>query len=399
MRFNMKSIIFFLTLLLLIFLGSIDAYPESVRGVTNTTIKIGVIMDITGPTSGDIGHPLTAAFRNYAKYINDNGGIFGRKAKLVVEDDRYSIPAAIAGFKKLVFKDQVFALIGPGSSGGNRVLFKQFAKHRVPNMSVAPAKEVVRPLKKYVFLSVNLYDDHLGVIFDYILNELKPEKPKITFVYFDAESGRSALESMKKWAEYFNFEFDTEIISMGALDATSQAMNIRRKKSTIVAIHHTSPATAALLRDLRRYGLDIPVFGTAIAIKGDTVKIARTASRNSFGALPFITWNEDTEGSVKMKEISSQAENKYCNGIYIIGWVASINLYEGLKRAGRDLSIEKLITGLESIRNFDTGGLCGPVNFSPTDHQGIYHSKLYKADPENGRVVPITDWRLPPEIK
>ena len=104
MRFANSFYKCFLAFGFIILFGSSDAYPEPVRGVTDTTIKIGVIMDLTGPTAGDIGLPITEALKNYTRHINDKGGIFGRKVKLIVEDDRYAIPAGIAAFKKLFFQ-------------------------------------------------------------------------------------------------------------------------------------------------------------------------------------------------------------------------------------------------------------------------------------------------------
>jgi len=95
-------------------------YAEEVRGVTDTTIKIGAILDQTGPIAGDITLPAAEGFRNYARHVNDKGGIFGRKIKVIVEDDHYSIPAGIAAFKKLLFKDEIFALLGPGNTGGGK---------------------------------------------------------------------------------------------------------------------------------------------------------------------------------------------------------------------------------------------------------------------------------------
>ena len=77
----------------------------------------------------------------------------------------------------------------------------------------------------------------------------------------------------------------------------------------------------------------------------------------------------------------------------------SIVLYEGIKRAGKDITIEGFVSALEGIRDLDTKGLSGPISFSPTNHKGVYHSKLYKADPKSGKLIPITDWRLPPSKK
>ena len=405
-RVNILSNYFIISQVLILsvmFMGYTNTYSKSVRGVTDTSIKIGLISDQTGPIAGDIGLPVTDALRIYTQYINDKGGIFGRKAIVLVEDDRYAIPAAIAAFKKLVFKDRIFILIGPVSTGGNKALFSQIDKNEVPNISVAPDEAMINPLRKYTFMPFNLYDDQLGVIFNYIVKDLKQKNIKITFVYFDAESGKVALASTEKWAKFFNFKFDTEIINLGSLDATSQVMSIKRKKPTHIVIHHGSPGMVVLLRDLKKFGLHTPVFGTTIACTEDTVKMARSASKNSIGAHPFCSWHDDFEGPIKMREITLKyrpnAKKKSRSMMYTAGWVASTTVYEGIKKAGRDLNVESVLRGLEAITNLDTKGLSGPINFSPTNHKGVEHSKLYEADPESGRLIPITDWRKAPVRK
>ncbi|MDY7034010.1 MAG: ABC transporter substrate-binding protein [Thermodesulfobacteriota bacterium] len=94
----------------------VSGYANEGRGVTDTTIKIGGIADHTGPVA-TICTPIIEALKNYTRHINDQGGIHGRKIKLLMEDDRYSIPAGVAAFKKLVYKDKVLALLGPVSIG------------------------------------------------------------------------------------------------------------------------------------------------------------------------------------------------------------------------------------------------------------------------------------------
>lgn len=382
---------------------NVTGQSESVRGVTETIIKLGAIIDQTGPAAGDVGLPVTEALKIYTRYINDKGGIFGRKVKLIIEDDRYSIPAGIAAFKKLLFKDQIFGLVGPCSVGEAKTLLRQIEQRKIPNIALAPDEAIVNPSRRYVFLPFNLYDDQLGVIFDYIVNDLKSEKIDIIFVYPDVESGKVALAGTRKWAEYFNLDFNTEIVNPGALDATSQAMSIKRRKPTHIILHHGSSGAAMLLRDLKKFGLDIPVYGTLVTCAEDTVRMAGHASKNYIGAHPFSSWYDDLEGPAKLRHITLQykpgTEKPYRTKIYTAGWVASMILYEAFNRTGKDLNTENWVEAMENIRDLDTGGLSGPVSFSPTNHKGFCHSKLYKADPESGRLVPITEWRKPQEIE
>ena len=78
--------------------------------------------------------------------------------------------------------------------------------------------------------------------------------------------------------------------------------------------------------------------------------------------------------------------------LYSQGWFQSIILAEGMKRAGRKLNNESLISAIETIKDFDTGGIAGPVTFSPEDHKGNNLLKLYKADIDKGYFVPVSGW-------
>lgn len=388
--------------LIMTLLLSTSVYPESVRGVTDATIKIGGILDQTGPVAGDITVPITKAFRNYIRFVNDNGGIFGRKIKFIVEDDRYSIPVGVAAFRKLVYKDKIFALFGPASTGEAKALFGQIQKLKIPNLTGAPDEVQVKPLKRYIFMPFNVYHDHLGVIFDYIINDLKQKDLKVTFIYFDAESGKVALASARKWAKFFNFHLDTEVINMGALDAASQVMSIKRKKPTHIVIHHGAPGTIALLRDMKKFNLGIPVYGTLITCIEDTVRMAGNSSKNYIGAQIVSSWHEDYPGINKMREVTLKyhpgTETANRTKMYTLGWLFASIFHEGIKRAGRDLNGESLVEAWESIQDMDTGGVAGPVGFSPTDHQGVHYTKLFRAEPKSKTLIPITGWRKTPKI-
>ncbi|MDY7031596.1 MAG: ABC transporter substrate-binding protein [Thermodesulfobacteriota bacterium] len=396
-----KLLIVCMLISVVIHFGVNNGNCEPVRGVTDTTIKIGGILDQTGPIAGDIGLPVTEAIKVYTRHINDSGGVFGRKIKFIVEDDRYSIPAGIAAFKKLLFKDKIFLMVGPASVGETKVLFGQIKKLKVPTITGAPDESAINPLKKYIFMTFNVYDDQIGAIFDYIVNDLKPEKIDISLVYFDAESGKVALRSTKKWAQFFNLDFKKEIIGMGALDATSQIMSMKRNKPTHIIVHHGSPGAIVLLRELKKFGMNIPVYGTMVTCTEDTVRMAGSASKNYMGAHPFSSWYDEMEGPAEMRSVTLKykpgSEKPYRSKIYTLGWSMAVVLYEGLQRVGKDLNTQSFLSAMEGIKNLDMKGLCGPMSFSASNHKGLDYSRFYKADPASGKLIPVGDWRKPPQ--
>ena len=380
------------------------SFSETVRGVTDTTVKIGMIADMTGPIAS-VTAILGEATRNYTRYINDKGGIHGRKVISLVEDDHYSIPLGIAAFKKLVFKDGVFALMGPYHTASIKAIFGQMEKLKIPNIAFLPQPSMVNPIKRYMFTTGEFYDDDFGVIFEYIMNELKPRDMKIAFVTFDGESGKEVFDSLKKWTQFFNYKdpIQREIIPMGAMEASSQVMSLKRKEITHILVHHSVSGAALLLRELRKFGLKTPVFASLLSCSEDTVKLAGEASKNYIGAHGLSSWYDDLPGMKNVREITLKyhpgTDKPWRSKYYTAGWIVMTLLHEGMARAGRDLTPDSFVQALESIKNFNTQGLSGSVTFSPTDHKGFSSVKLFKADPSSGKLIPITDWRNPPRIQ
>ena len=391
----------FLVLILLISQGNL-AYSKEARGVTKDSIIIGSIADHTGPTS-NIGVVMVEAYRIFFRHINDEGGINGRKIKLVAEDSRYSIPASIAAFKKLLFKDQMLALLGPVSIGETKVLFRHIEKEKIPTLPWAPDESVMKPYKRYVFPTSGFYDNEWGVTLDYIVNKLKAKNPKIAMATVDVKSGKVVRASAVAWAKSYGLKLHHETIPISAIDVTSQVLSMKRAGVTHILIHHVAPGAAAVLKDMKKFDLDVPMFGTSATCTEDVIRIAGDASKNYVGASPYSSWYEKSPGMAKVRKISLKynpgAEKSYSIKSYTLGWVIPLILCEGIKRAGKDLDGEKLVAALETIKDLDTKGICGLITYTPTMHYGLNYNKLFKADPKSGKLIPITGWKLPPAKK
>ncbi|MDY6968193.1 MAG: ABC transporter substrate-binding protein [Spirochaetota bacterium] len=400
-RFLQSLLVLFVALIthILIFSHSDLVYAKKARGVSKDTIKIGVIIDLTGPTS-NIGVVMVEAYKNYTRYINDEGGIYGRKLKIIIEDDRYSIPAGISAFKKLVFKDQTLAILGPISIGETKVLFRHIAKNKIPTLPWAPDRSIMNPYKRYIFPTNGFYDNEWGVIYDHIINTLKPKKLKLAMATVDVESGKVVIDSAKDWAKFYGQKLHLETLPISAIDVTSQILGMKRARVTHVLAHHVAPGIATVLKDMKKFGFNLPLFGLSASCTEDILRIAGDASKNYVGASPYSSWYEESPGMAKLRKISMKynpdAEKAYRIKSYSMGWVVAEILLEGLRRAGKNVNGEKLVTALETIKDFDTKGICGLITYTPQMHYGLKFNKLFRADPKSNRLIPITKWKLPP---
>ena len=396
----MKKVVLVLvvTLVVSLTLFCVHTVNAEVRGVTDKTIKIGLIFAMTGP-GADLGVQLVNAIRTHTRYINDKGSVNGRQLNLIVEDDRYSIPPAIAALKKLVYKDRIFAMIGPSSASLVNVLWKNIQKDKLPTVSIPMSEVTVTPLKRYIFIITDTYPGQVKVLIDYMIKDFKLKEPRVALVYPDTETGKIDLAPAIERLKRYNITPVTkEVLSPFAIDAATQVMSIKRHKANAIAhVGTVPPTTITLLRGLKKMGLKIPVFGSWGAMLGEEMNAMGELAKDLYSVHATSPWYDKGHGLEKMRKITLKyypgTEKPYRGTIYTHGWICNTVLVEGLKRAGRNLNEKTLISALENIKNYDTGGLCGPISYSPTSHKGGDSWKIYKADPVNGKYVPLTRWR------
>src|SRR5579862_1297031 len=112
------------------------AQAEDAPGVTKGEIRIGSFGSLTGPTYLYGKLTMNGVDAVFAK-VNEAGGVNGRKLVLVREDDRCDPATAIAAVKKLVFSENVFALIGGGCSNAALAARPEIIKDGVPYIAFA----------------------------------------------------------------------------------------------------------------------------------------------------------------------------------------------------------------------------------------------------------------------
>jgi branched-chain amino acid transport system substrate-binding protein len=104
-------------------------------GVTDAEIVLGGTHPYSGPASayGNIGKGIGA----YFSYVNDHGGVNGRKIKYIDKDDGYSPPQAVQIVHQLVEQDKVFAIFDTLGTAVNTAIRPYLNQNGVPHMFVA----------------------------------------------------------------------------------------------------------------------------------------------------------------------------------------------------------------------------------------------------------------------
>ncbi|MDY7034096.1 MAG: ABC transporter substrate-binding protein [Thermodesulfobacteriota bacterium] len=396
-----KRVIFILPVLIFIlFLSGVPVDAEKGIGVTAHDVKIGGLVDFTGPLA-DTYKPLIEAARIYFRNINDQGGVHGRKIKHLIEDDRYSIPAALSGFKKLVFKDKVLSLVPSGSGlGHTHALIPLVEKHKIPSIAATSVAKYLFPARRYIFSPLPFYEDQVKLIFEYITEDLGNKNPKIAIAYPDVGSGKVTLKAAREQAELLGIKLLGEaVIPVMAGDCSSQVINLKRLNPEYIIIHGYVANTVSFLRTAKRMGLSSTFIVIQYGCSEETVRIAGDAAKNMIGINCFGSWHNDNVGMKNLRDITLKykpgSKNRTRN--YMQGWFVALLVHLALENAGRNLDGEAMVNGFEKIKGYNTKGICGVIGFSPTDHKAIDEHRIYKADVEKNILIPLTGWRRPKE--
>ena len=142
-----------------LFLGC--ARQEPTPGVTDTEILIGNIQDLSGPMK-ELGMLLPHGANLYFNYVNEKGGVHGRKIRMLVEDHQYNPQKTVAAAKKLIEQDRVFCFYQVIGTSPCEAIRPTLEEYKIP--LVAPATQSgtmsdrSRQAWKYIFHTDTGYD-------------------------------------------------------------------------------------------------------------------------------------------------------------------------------------------------------------------------------------------------
>jgi branched-chain amino acid transport system substrate-binding protein len=121
-----------------------SAWAADVRGVTDKEIKIAWLVDLSGPGKY-AGPPMSDIARDYVAMVNDTGGINGRKINLIIEDNGILPSTTMNAAKKVILKDEVFAIAMNLGSAGSRAILPLCEENKIVSCPTGPTRISILP--------------------------------------------------------------------------------------------------------------------------------------------------------------------------------------------------------------------------------------------------------------
>jgi branched-chain amino acid transport system substrate-binding protein len=333
------------------------AFAGNAPGVTAAEIKVGGTFPFSGPVSsvGTTGKGLLA----YVSYLNEKGGVGGRKINYIALDDAYSPPKAVEQIRRLVESDEIAFLFSQLGTPSTAATAKYLAARKVPSIAIlsgAPAFAQFRDFP-YITTALTSFETEGRIYAKYLKKELPPNA-KIAILYQNDDFGKGYLAAFKG---VFGDDFSRRIVAssyeLSEPTIESHIVNYKSSQAEALFIAGTGKFAAQAIRRSKEIGWK-PLTIINFASSSAAGTIVPAGVENAIGVVTG-TYSKDPSDP-KWANDPDMANYrtffaKYLPGAdiadtgYLIGYRQGILLEQLLKQCGDDLSRENV---LKQARNF-----------------------------------------------
>ena len=360
-------------------------------GITDDEILVGSSLALGGH-AGYLGTQTLHGALAYIRHVNQQGGIHGRRLRVIAYDDGYDPPRCVTNTQKLIVQDKVFTLFCYVGTPTTVKILPLVEDARIPVVGMFTGANALRePLNRYLINVRASYYQETGAAVKHLVESMKLKKIAV-FYQYDAYGFDGLKGTEIALRPYGLVPVATGTYIRGTLDVEEGLRKIMAAQAEAVVMIGTYEPCAKFIRlaKERQYS---PVFYNVSFVGAD--ELARLLGQ--IDAKIIVTQvvpppevsdsNKELWGAREYLALLKQYyPSDRPNFVSLEGYINAKVLVEGLERAGRELNRETFINAIESIQELDLG-IANLLSFSPGDHQGL--ERVYFTHLQDGKFV----WR------
>jgi branched-chain amino acid transport system substrate-binding protein len=336
-------------------------------GVTPDKIVVGQAAVFTGPAA-QLGIQMRNGIKAYFDYVNEKGGVYGRKLQLVTEDDKYEISVAPGATKKLIEEHKVFALVGYVGTPTGVVHLPVVTQAKVPLVGMFTGAEVLRvPFNRYVFHVRASYYDETEKIVEQVVST---GGRKISVFYQNDAYG----EAGRKGTELALERRKMKIHSQGTVERNTVAVQeaakiIHASQPDAVVMVSAYTSITAFVREMQKKGSAATFYNVSfVGSKALADALGKDGTGVAISQVVPFPWGTSVPVVKDYQQHAKKAGFGDYNFSALEGYLSAKVMVEGLKRAGKNPTREGLVDALEKMSDVDLGGFF--INYSPKNRAG-----------------------------
>lgn len=365
-------------------------------GVHDTEVVFGSSLALQGH-AGYLGQETIKGAFAYIQYVNEIGGVHGRRIRVITRDDSYDPPKCLANTQKFLIDDEVFGLFCYVGTPTTVKVLPLIQEARVPLLGMFTGANALRdPFLPYVVNVRASYYQETRAAIEHFVRDLQLRRIAVFYQYdafgFDGLTGTElALKG-----------FDLEPVARGSYvrgtnDVNEAVERIAAANAQAVVMIGTSDPCANFIRQTLRRGLR-PLF-YMVSFVGAR-ELSRNLADTSLEGTPVIMSQvvppprsadgAPTPSAQEFVELMARYfPGEEPNFVGFEGYINAKVLVEALRRVGRNLTREGFLRAVESLTDFAIGPDVR-LSFGPADHQGL--DTVYFTVLRGGRFVLLDRW-------
>lgn len=362
-------------------------------GVSSTEIKLGMTLPMTGTAS--LGYnKIPGAAKAYFNYLNANGGIYGRKVTLLVENDEYVPTSAVVKTNALI-KKKVMALLAPLGTANNKAIAE----------SVNPGRRGIPVLFVNTgfsgFADKKLYPTTYPVLPSYVMEAKIMSKyikenfadKKIALLYQDDDFGDDALGAFTQSGIKFVEKVAYASGSQTPSNAAGWITKFKSSGADVVILFGVSSATAAALGVAAQSKYAPQWMLGSVGGDATTIKLAGVPAGVLYNAIGFSPVPATTDMKDEYIKLFSDIYAKAVPGSpfdlnVLLGMNTAFMTAQALKAAGPNPTRKSLMAAIDSVGATFANAALVPAGYSKTSHVGLTGYWIGKYSP-TGDLLPI----------
>ena len=248
----------------LLALAGTAAQAQATQGISKTEIVLGSIQDLSGPIAG-FGKQVRQGMLLRVEELNEQGGVNGRKIKLLIEDSAYDPKKAVLAAQKLVNQDKIFAMVGHiGTAQNLAAMPVQFEKNVINFFPVTAAREMYEPFHRLKYSFAATYYDQMRTVAPKLAKEKGAKK--ICTMYQDDEFGLEVMRGAEDGLKAAGMALaEKTSYKRGATDFSSQIQKLQASGCDFVVLGTIIRETIGAIGTARKLGYSPTFLGSSAA--------------------------------------------------------------------------------------------------------------------------------------
>lgn len=361
------------------------------QGVGKTEVTLGSIQDLSGPLAG-FGKQARLGMMLRVDEINEQGGINGRKLKLIIEDSGYDPKKAVLAAQKLVNQDKIFMMVGHiGTAQNLAAMPVQFDKNVINFFPITAAREMYEPFHKLKYSFAATYYDQIRTTAPKLIKDKNIKK--VCTLYQDDEFGLEVMRGGEAGLKTIGMEFaEKTSYKRGATDFSSQVARMKASGCEMVVLGTIIRETIGAIGESRKTGFN-PLFLGSSASYTDLIHKLGGPAMNGMYATMTVQNPYLDEASQPIRFWANKYKTKFNEDptvFSVYGYNIIDTFAKAAQKAGTSLTTESFIKAMDTMTIPPDMFGSAEATFSPTKRLGSDASRLSQIT--DGKWKPVSEY-------